>query len=111
MRIAWASLLLPIAAIWSGASHLGSVSGLAVARALAGMLALVGMHVGAARHLRIPWAYGLLYPLGYTVASLIALQGIVHRLNGRVSWKGRTYAFEPEPHAAASSSVQPTNNT
>ncbi|HVV99471.1 MAG TPA: glycosyltransferase family 2 protein [Planctomycetaceae bacterium] len=104
--IAWASVLLPIAAIWSLARHPGFVSGLALSLSLAGTLALVGVHVGAARHLRIPWTYGLLYPLGYTVAALIALQGVFHRLNGRVSWKGRTYALEPD----ASSGMQPTNH-
>ena len=108
LLIAWTSVLLPVAAIWGLAHHPGFVSGSALALALAGTIALVGMHVGAARHLRIPWAYGLLYPLGYTVASLIALQGIVHRLNGRVSWKGRTYAVEPGLQAATTSGAQPT---
>jgi hypothetical protein len=46
----------------------------------------------AAFHFRIPFWYGLLFPLGYSAGALIALDSVRRRVRGRVSWKGRMYS-------------------
>jgi chlorobactene glucosyltransferase len=53
--------------------------------------ALFGIHVGAARYLRIPMYYGLLFPLGYALGTMIALNGAMARARNKVAWKGRVY--------------------
>jgi chlorobactene glucosyltransferase len=50
-----------------------------------------GLHIAATVYFRIPFWYGLLFPLGYTVGALMALDS-VRRRSGRVSWKGRIYS-------------------
>ena len=59
--------------------------------ALLGSSALAGTHIGAARYFRIPFWYGFLFPVGYTLGSLIALYGLMQLHRGQVRWKGRTY--------------------
>ena len=59
---------------------------------LAASGAVVGLHVAATFYFRIPFWYGLLFPLGYTAGALIALDSVRRRLRGRVSWKGRIYS-------------------
>jgi chlorobactene glucosyltransferase len=60
--------------------------------AVLGSAAAFGLHLAGALHFRIPWWYGLVFPLGYTAGSLIALDSIRWRLVHRVEWKGRRYA-------------------
>jgi chlorobactene glucosyltransferase len=60
--------------------------------ALLGSAAAFALHVAAACHFRIPFYYGFLFPLGYTVGALMALDSIRRRLHGRVNWKGRIYS-------------------
>jgi chlorobactene glucosyltransferase len=50
------------------------------------------LHIAAARHFRIPFYYGFLFPLGYTVGALLAFDSVRRRLHGRVIWKGRIYS-------------------
>ena len=45
-----------------------------------------------ARHFRIPPWYGLLFPLGYTLAAGVALYAVLCHARGAVVWKGRVYA-------------------
>jgi hypothetical protein len=59
--------------------------------ALVGSLALLGTHIGAARYFQIPFWYGFLFPIGYTLGSAIALYGFVELNRDQVRWKGRTY--------------------
>ncbi|HLJ63036.1 MAG TPA: hypothetical protein VKT70_02950, partial [Stellaceae bacterium] len=61
------------------------------ALALAASLAVVALHIAGARYFRLPPWYGLLFPVGYTLACLLALTGFVKRLRGDVTWKGRHY--------------------
>jgi chlorobactene glucosyltransferase len=68
------------AADWIGLGLLWSAS-----------IVVLGVHLLAARHFRIPAAYGLLMPLGYTLALLIVCQSLLMRMHGRVLWKQRRY--------------------
>ncbi|HEU5442892.1 MAG TPA: glycosyltransferase, partial [Steroidobacteraceae bacterium] len=88
--LAWVAVWLPLLDL---AAVLHGTSGAAVALALAGLgtSALLGLHVGGAVHFRIPWWYGLLFPLGYTAGAVMALDSIRWRLTRRVHWKGRVY--------------------
>ncbi len=89
---AWTSIALPaalaVALPWPTPPLLG-VAALAVATLAS--LALAGMHVAAARYLAIPAGYGLLFPIGYTLAAFLAVEGIIAKRRGRIAWKGRVY--------------------
>ena len=52
----------------------------------------IGLHLAATFYFRIPFWYGLIFPLGYTVGALMAIDSVRRRLSGRVSWKGRIYS-------------------
>jgi chlorobactene glucosyltransferase len=52
---------------------------------------IFGLHIAGASYFRIPMWYGLLFPLGYTVGTIMAIDSVWRRWRGRVSWKGRTY--------------------
>lgn len=88
--LAWVAVGLPLfdlAAVLNGADD----AAVALALATLGTAALIGLHVGGAVHFRIPWWYGLLFPLGYTAGAVMALDSIRWRLTRRVHWKGRIY--------------------
>jgi chlorobactene glucosyltransferase len=88
---AWATLVLPgLCAVAVAEEARGALPALAIAAAAS--LSLIGLHIGGARHFRIPFWYGLLFPLGYTVGAVMALDSVLRRRRGRVVWKGRTYA-------------------
>lgn len=53
---------------------------------------LFGLHIAATFHFRIPFWYGLLFPLGYAAGALMAIDSVRRRRSGRVSWKGRMYS-------------------
>jgi chlorobactene glucosyltransferase len=85
--LGWAPVLVPLGAAARLPANpvLGSV-------ALAGSLALLGTHLAGARHFRVPPWYGLLFPLGYTLAAGVAGYALLRRVLGAVVWKGRVYA-------------------
>jgi chlorobactene glucosyltransferase len=88
--LAWAAVYLPLqdlVAVMHGVSH----APLALALATLGSAAVLGLHVGGAVHFRIPWWYGLLFPLGYTAGGVMALDSLRWRITRRVHWKGRVY--------------------
>jgi chlorobactene glucosyltransferase len=89
--LAWASLAVPAALAASVAATFSPLTAAALALAVAASLALFGMHIAAARYFSIPFWYGLLFPLAYTIAALVAIAGIQARRRGRVAWKGRSY--------------------
>jgi chlorobactene glucosyltransferase len=64
----------------------------ALLMAVAGSAAAFAIHVAATFYFRIPFYYGLIFPLGYTVGAVMALDSVRRRLTGRVSWKGRIYS-------------------
>ncbi|MGO9049968.1 MAG: glycosyltransferase [Xanthobacteraceae bacterium] len=89
--LAWAAYVLPLIDLWAllrGAD--GALS--AFLLALAGSGAAIGLHIAATFYFRIPFWYGLVFPLGYTVGALMAFDSVRRRLSGRVSWKGRIYS-------------------
>lgn len=90
--LAWTAVALPL---WLGAAALGPASGAlqdaAFALASLASLALLGLHMAGARYLAIPVWYGGLFPVGYTLAALLAASGLRARRRGRVGWKGRIY--------------------
>ncbi|HJU17070.1 MAG TPA: glycosyltransferase family A protein [Stellaceae bacterium] len=93
----WTTLLLPIAlgaAVWHAPS---AAADLGFALALSGSLVVLGVQLGTARHFRIPAVFGLLFGLGYTVAACLACRSALLHLDGRVTWKGRTYRLRRKP--------------
>ena len=100
--LAWAPLAMPA---WAAASLIGGGGALSAAALLltaAGSLALFGTHLGAARYFRIPFWYGLLFPIGYTLGGIVVLYALLQQLRGQVRWKGRVYdAVDPVPHGPA----------
>jgi chlorobactene glucosyltransferase len=64
--------------------------------ALAGSLALLGTHIGAAKYFRIPFWYGFLFPLGYCVGAAVLLYASWQKSGGGVRWKGRVYPAPAE---------------
>jgi chlorobactene glucosyltransferase len=90
IAFAWATLLVPIS---SGSACIQNVPLACVGlfAALIGTAAVVGLHVTGTFYFGIPVWFGLLFPVGYVVGAIMALDSIVRRLRGRVPWKGRTY--------------------
>ncbi len=91
VTLAWAVWVVPLidlAGLWQ---H-GNDATFALPLALAGSGAAIGLHIAAAFYFRIPFWYGLIFPLGYTAGALMALDSVRRRRSGRVLWKGRIYS-------------------
>jgi len=58
---------------------------------LVGSLTVRGVHLGTARHCRIPLWFGLLSPACYAAVAILAWSSLVLRRAGRVKSEGRTY--------------------
>lgn len=89
--VAWAAVLLPLLDLY-GCLHGSSRACWALGPALVGSLMAFGLHLAGAVHFRIPFWYGLLFPLGYSAGALMAFDSLRQRLAGRVRWKGRVYS-------------------
>ncbi len=89
--LAWAAPVIPLVGL-AGWAHGVEGAPSALVLALLGSGAAFGLHVAATFYFRIPFWYGLLFPLGYTAGALMALDSVRRRLSGRVSWKGRIYS-------------------
>jgi chlorobactene glucosyltransferase len=89
--LAWAAFIVPLTDLagWLRGDD-GALSALLLASAGSG--AAFGLHLAATFYFRIPFWYGLVFPLGYTVGALMAIDSVRRRLSGRVSWKGRMYS-------------------
>lgn len=90
VALAWTAVWLPLLDLAAAAHGAGGAMP-ALALASLGSAALIGLHVGGAVHFRIPWWYGLLFPLGYTAGAVMALDSVRWRVRRRVHWKGRIY--------------------
>jgi chlorobactene glucosyltransferase len=89
--LAWAALAVPtVAAVACRHGAPGALA--ALAAALLGSAAAFGLHIAATFYFRIPFWYGLLFPLGYTLGAAMAFDSVRRRMTGRVIWKGRTYS-------------------
>jgi chlorobactene glucosyltransferase len=89
--LAWAALAIPLIDL-SGWLRGANAASAALLLALAASGAAFGLHVAATFYFRIPFWYGLLFPLGYTAGALMAFDSVRRRVSGRVSWKGRIYS-------------------
>jgi chlorobactene glucosyltransferase len=89
--LAWAAIIVPATDLagWLRGDD-GALSALLLA--LAGSGAALGLHLAATFYFRIPFWYGLVFPLGYTLGALMAIDSVRRRLSGRVIWKGRIYS-------------------
>jgi chlorobactene glucosyltransferase len=90
VAIAWASVLIPLMDV-IGWMHGSTNARIALIPALLGSAAAFALHVAGAVHFRIPFWYGLLFPIGYTAGAIMAIDSVRWRLIGRVRWKGRVY--------------------
>jgi chlorobactene glucosyltransferase len=54
--------------------------------------AAFGLHIAATFHFRIPFWYGLLFPLGYAAGALTAFDSVRRRSSDRICRKGRMYS-------------------
>ena len=89
--LAWTAVAVPALDAARFAQGLSGAPA-ALCLALIASAAAFALHIAAARHFRIPFYYGFLFPLGYTVGALMALDSVRRRLRGRVIWKGRIYS-------------------
>lgn len=87
----WMALLLPPTAILAALDEPSSADLIGAALALLGSVVVIVIQCATARHFRIPAAFGLIFALGYTAVACLACNGVLVRLSGRVTWKGRTY--------------------
>jgi chlorobactene glucosyltransferase len=89
--LAWSAVLVPVLDVFAVVRG-EPLARAALAMGLAGSAAAFGMHFAGARHFRIPLRYGAIFPVGYTVGAMIALDSVRWHLTGRVRWKGRVYS-------------------
>jgi chlorobactene glucosyltransferase len=89
--IAWTAVLLPLLDLY-GCLHGARLACWALGPTLAGSLMAFGLHIAGAVHFRIPFWYGLLFPLGYSIGAVMAFDSLRRRLVGRIPWKGRVYS-------------------
>lgn len=87
--LAWMLVLTPIADIAVAHSVVSAIPALVLA-GLA-LVAMTALHIAGARHFRIPFWYGFLFPVGYSIGAVMALDSLYRHRNGHVQWKGRVY--------------------
>lgn len=87
----WTALVLPLAVLLAAVTQPSAATVGGAVLALAGTGIVIGIHVGTARHFRIPPVFGLTFALGFSAVACLACCGAVAHLTGRVRWKGRTY--------------------
>jgi chlorobactene glucosyltransferase len=89
--LAWAAIVIPLVDLVSWLIGLRG-AGIALCLALAGSGAAFGLHIAATSYFRIPFWYGLIFPIGYSVGAVMAVDSVRLRLSGKVRWKGRIYS-------------------
>lgn len=92
--VAWAVLLLPVLALLSALDQMSWPAVAGTVLAFAGSATVIGMHVGTLRYCRLPFGYGMLFPLAYGATAVLACNSALWRRQGRITWKGRRYRFE-----------------
>lgn len=108
--LACASVFLPLANVWTWIEqgpHAITVG--AAACGFAGSLALLGTHIGAARYFKIPFWYGVLFPIGYIMGSGIAIYAALARMRNAVVWKGRLMEAQPSAKPQANGVPAPAD--
>jgi len=89
----WATALLPCLAIVGAVREPGPIGIAAASIAVLASTTVVATQIALARHFRIPFWYGLLFPLSCSAGALLAACGVYRNLRGSVQWKGRIYSF------------------
>jgi chlorobactene glucosyltransferase len=94
MIVAWSAVLIPLSAARAliGSASVAEIVGFGFC--LAGSLIISGVQTGTVRHLRVPIAFALLFPLAYSAVAALAWHSAIVRRAGRVSWKGRIYEIQ-----------------
>ena len=87
----WTSLLASPAIIIAALGEPSPPAVTGAALALLGSGVVIGIQCATARHFRIPAAFGLIFALGYSAVACLACNGVLLSVNGRVTWKRRTY--------------------
>jgi chlorobactene glucosyltransferase len=80
--LATATVVLPIITWFSVAAILASIAS----------ASLFGIHIGVARYYKIPFWYGLLFPIAYIIGAILAIDSLRRTSAGRMAWKGRVYS-------------------
>ena len=88
---AWVTLAISVVDL-SGCIQRAPFACVCLGPALVGSAAVFGLHLAGAHHFRIPLWYGILFPFGYTVGAVLAIDSVRRRLTGQVTWKGRVYS-------------------
>jgi chlorobactene glucosyltransferase len=89
--LAWATWIVPLlAGIACAKGQHAACFGLPLAAAASA--AVLGLHIAGSAYFRIPFWYGLLFPLGYTIGAVMTIDSVRRRMRGRVIWKGRVYS-------------------
>jgi chlorobactene glucosyltransferase len=102
MVVGWAGLLLPVTLAVAMPPTASAAHLIGLGLVLSGSAVILGVQLATARHFRIPAVYGLLTPLGYTLAALLAGDSWLRRWRGRTAWKGRIYDLRRKPSAGRS---------
>jgi chlorobactene glucosyltransferase len=88
LSLAWAAPLLAIAGAIQ-CHDTGACTALAFAAPASA--AAFALHLLGATYFGIPFWYGLIFPAGYTIGAVLALDSVRRRITGRIRWKDRTY--------------------
>ncbi|HEX4795516.1 MAG TPA: glycosyltransferase family 2 protein [Humisphaera sp.] len=91
LALAICSLALPIICGFAVAHDASAVYIVALVLSTLTSLALLGTQIGTATYFRIPFWYGFLFPLGYTVGAGILLRSVMALRSSGILWKGRSY--------------------
>jgi chlorobactene glucosyltransferase len=89
--LAWALALAPPILALTMPAHAGALALAGLGLAILALAAALGLHVSGAIHFGIPAWYGLVFPIAYTLAAALALDGLRRDAEGAVPWKGREY--------------------
>lgn len=92
VTLAWLAIVVPLVDIVVLARMPTAMAIVAMTLAALASCAAFGLHIAGAIYFGIPAWYGFLFPMGYSVGALIALDGVRRRLVGHVDWKGRSYS-------------------
>ena len=94
MSNSWLAVLVPVFAALATIRTPSAAEMIGFGFCLAGSLTVLGIHIGIARHLRIPVGYALLFPLAYAAVAALAGHSAILRCSGRVTWKDRIYDIQ-----------------
>lgn len=89
--IAWLAVAVPFGemawSLYKGTPLIDAALGLAMFASAAAF----AFHVAGALFLRIPFWYGLIFPVSYTLGAMLAIDSAWRRHVGVTRWKGRSY--------------------